>query len=73
VLSYGDQALADLRDADTPIETIIRRFDVGDQPRARCLRALADKRESHLEGLIASAIFGSSTGSSNDRGGLGGP
>jgi ATPase subunit of ABC transporter with duplicated ATPase domains len=38
VLGYGDQALADLRDADTPIETIIRRFDVGDQ-RARSLLA----------------------------------
>jgi ATPase subunit of ABC transporter with duplicated ATPase domains len=35
VLGYGDQALADLRDADTPMDTIIRRcFDVGDQ-RAR--------------------------------------
>jgi ATPase subunit of ABC transporter with duplicated ATPase domains len=38
VLGYGDQALADLRDADTPIGTIIRRFDVGDQ-RARALLA----------------------------------
>ncbi len=38
VLGYADQALADLRDADTPMETIIRRFDVGDQ-RARALLA----------------------------------
>ncbi|MBB4274398.1 ABC-F family ATP-binding cassette domain-containing protein [Rhizobium mongolense] len=38
VLGYGDQALADLRDADTPMDTIIRRFDVGDQ-RARALLA----------------------------------
>ncbi|MFA1674316.1 ABC-F family ATP-binding cassette domain-containing protein [Rhizobium mongolense] len=37
-LGYGDQALADLRDADTPMDTIIRRFDVGDQ-RARALLA----------------------------------
>ncbi|MBY4628731.1 ABC-F family ATP-binding cassette domain-containing protein [Rhizobium croatiense] len=38
VLGYGDQALADLADGDTPIGTIIRRFDVGDQ-RARALLA----------------------------------
>jgi ATPase subunit of ABC transporter with duplicated ATPase domains len=38
VLGYGDQALADLADSDTPIGTIIRRFDVGDQ-RARALLA----------------------------------
>ncbi len=38
VLGYGDQALADLDDADTPMETIIRRFEVGDQ-RARALLA----------------------------------
>lgn len=38
VLGYGDQALADLADKDTPIGTIIRRFDVGDQ-RARALLA----------------------------------
>jgi len=38
VLGYGDQALADLRDADTPMETIVRRFDIGDQ-RARALLA----------------------------------
>ncbi|MBP1860157.1 ABC-F family ATP-binding cassette domain-containing protein [Rhizobium herbae] len=38
VLGYGDQALADLRDAETPMETIIRRFDIGDQ-RARALLA----------------------------------
>src|SRR5258707_2766708 len=36
VLGYCDQALADLADADTPMDTIIRRFDVGDQ-RARAL------------------------------------
>jgi ATPase subunit of ABC transporter with duplicated ATPase domains len=38
VLGYCDQALADLADADTPMHTIIRRFDVGDQ-RARALLA----------------------------------
>ncbi len=38
VLGYGDQALADLSDTDTPMETIIRRFDIGDQ-RARALLA----------------------------------
>jgi len=38
VLGYGDQALAGLGDADTPMHTIIRRFDVGDQ-RARSLLA----------------------------------
>lgn len=38
VLGYGDQALAGLADADTPMRTIIRRFDVGDQ-RARALLA----------------------------------
>jgi ATPase subunit of ABC transporter with duplicated ATPase domains len=37
-LGYGDQALADLADAETPMQTIIRRFDVGDQ-RARSLLA----------------------------------
>ena len=40
VLGYSDQALADLKDKDTPMETIIRRFDVGDQ-RARELLASA--------------------------------
>jgi len=38
VLGYCDQALACLSDADTPMHTIIRRFDVGDQ-RARALLA----------------------------------
>jgi ATPase subunit of ABC transporter with duplicated ATPase domains len=38
VLGYCDQTLADLADADTPIATIARRFDVGDQ-RARALLA----------------------------------
>ncbi|WP_421870681.1 ABC-F family ATP-binding cassette domain-containing protein [Pararhizobium sp.] len=38
VLGYGDQALADLRPAETPMATIIRRFDIGDQ-RARALLA----------------------------------
>ena len=38
VLGYCDQALADLDDTDTPMQTIIRRFDVGDQ-RARALLA----------------------------------
>lgn len=37
-LGYGDQALADLRDSYTPLQTIIRRFDIGDQ-RARALLA----------------------------------
>jgi ATPase subunit of ABC transporter with duplicated ATPase domains len=34
VLGYCDQALAGLDDSDTPMRTIVRRFDVGDQ-RAR--------------------------------------
>ena len=38
VLGYCDQAFADLSDADTPMRTVIRRFDVGDQ-RARTLLA----------------------------------
>jgi ATPase subunit of ABC transporter with duplicated ATPase domains len=38
VLGYGDQALANLDDSDTPMRTIVRRFDVGDQ-RARALLA----------------------------------
>ena len=38
VLGYCDQALADLADTDTPMHTIVRRFDVGDQ-RARALLA----------------------------------
>jgi ATPase subunit of ABC transporter with duplicated ATPase domains len=38
ILGYCDQALADLVDADTPMRTIIARFDVGDQ-RARALLA----------------------------------
>jgi len=38
VLGYCDQALADLADTDTPMRTIIRRFEVGDQ-RARALLA----------------------------------
>jgi ATPase subunit of ABC transporter with duplicated ATPase domains len=38
VLGYGDQALADLHNDDTPMGTIIRRFDIGDQ-RARALLA----------------------------------
>ncbi len=38
VLGYSDQALATLRDADTPMDTIVRRFEVGDQ-RARALLA----------------------------------
>jgi ATPase subunit of ABC transporter with duplicated ATPase domains len=38
VLGYCDQNLADLADGDTPMNTIIRRFDVGDQ-RARSLLA----------------------------------
>ncbi|MCJ8053278.1 ATP-binding cassette domain-containing protein [Shinella curvata] len=38
VLGYGDQALSDLSDTETPHGTIIHRFDVGDQ-RARSLLA----------------------------------
>ena len=38
VLGYCDQALAGLDDSDTPMRTIVRRFDVGDQ-RARTLLA----------------------------------
>ena len=38
MLGYCDQALAGLADADTPMRTIVRRFDVGDQ-RARALLA----------------------------------
>ncbi len=38
VLGYCDQALADLIDTQTPMHTIVRRFDVGDQ-RARALLA----------------------------------
>jgi len=37
-LGYCDQALAGLADADTPMRTIVRRFEVGDQ-RARALLA----------------------------------
>jgi len=38
VLGYCDQTLSDLADGDTPINTIIRRFEIGDQ-RARSLLA----------------------------------
>jgi ATPase subunit of ABC transporter with duplicated ATPase domains len=38
VLGYSDQALAGLSDTDTPMHTVVRRFDVGDQ-RARALLA----------------------------------
>ncbi len=38
VLGYGDQALADMDDSLTPHQTIIHRFDIGDQ-RARSLLA----------------------------------
>lgn len=38
VLGYGDQALADLRDDDTPLAMINRRFEIGDQ-RTRALLA----------------------------------
>lgn len=40
VLGYGDQALADLRDDDTPLAMINRRFEVGDR-RTRALLASA--------------------------------
>jgi ATPase subunit of ABC transporter with duplicated ATPase domains len=38
VLGYCDQALAGLSDTDTPMHSIVRRFDIGDQ-RARALLA----------------------------------
>ena len=38
VLGYGDQALADLADRETPMHSLVHRFDVGDQ-RARSLLA----------------------------------
>ena len=38
VLGYADQALADIPDTCTPMDTILRRFDIGDQ-RARALLA----------------------------------
>ena len=38
VMGYSDQALATLGDADTALETVVRRFDVGEQ-RARALLA----------------------------------
>jgi ATPase subunit of ABC transporter with duplicated ATPase domains len=38
VLGYCDQALADLADTETPMRSLVRRFDVGDQ-RARALLA----------------------------------
>jgi ATPase subunit of ABC transporter with duplicated ATPase domains len=38
VLGYGDQALADLDDSDTPINVLIQRFELSDQ-RARTLLA----------------------------------
>lgn len=38
VLGYSDQALSELNDKFTPLETIIRRFDIGDQ-KARSLLA----------------------------------
>ena len=38
VLGYCDQALADLADTETPMRSLVRRFDIGDQ-RARALLA----------------------------------
>jgi ATPase subunit of ABC transporter with duplicated ATPase domains len=38
VLGYCDQALAGLEDSETPLRTIVRRFEIGDQ-RARALLA----------------------------------
>jgi ATPase subunit of ABC transporter with duplicated ATPase domains len=38
VLGYGDQALADLRDSDTPMDILTRRFELSD-PRVRSLLA----------------------------------
>jgi ATPase subunit of ABC transporter with duplicated ATPase domains len=38
VLGYSDQALADLRPSESPMETVLRRFDLGDQ-RSRSLLA----------------------------------
>jgi hypothetical protein len=42
VLGYGDQALADLDDHETPMRTIIRRFDIGDAS-----GAVAARRRRH--------------------------
>ena len=55
VLGYCDQALAGLADADTPMRTIIHRFDVGDQ-RARTLLAgagLSIERQSRPIGKLS--------------------
>jgi len=56
VLGYGDQALGDVSDSDTPMQTVTRRFDVGEQ-RARALLAgagmaveLQEKRVGQLSG-----------------------
>ena len=56
VLGYGDQALADLSDADTPMGTVIRRFDIGDQ-RARALLAGAGM-SVELQGRPISQLSG---------------
>jgi ATPase subunit of ABC transporter with duplicated ATPase domains len=55
VLGYGDQALADLSDDDTPFATVTRRFDVGDL-RARSLLAgagLGVDMQSRAIGLLS--------------------
>jgi ATPase subunit of ABC transporter with duplicated ATPase domains len=56
VLGYSDQALSELNDKFTPLETIIRRFDIGDQ-KARSLLAgagmnidMQGKAVAHLSG-----------------------
>jgi len=55
VLGYCDQALAGLDDGETPMHTIVRRFDVGDQ-RARTLLAgcgLAIEKQSRPVGQLS--------------------
>ncbi|WP_413987810.1 ATP-binding cassette domain-containing protein [Labrys okinawensis] len=55
VLGYGDQALADLVDEETPMHAIVHRFDVGDQ-RARSLLAgagIAIEKQSRPIGRLS--------------------
>lgn len=56
VLGYSDQALSELNDHHTPLETVMRRFDIGDQ-KARSLLAgagmnidIQSKAVLHLSG-----------------------
>jgi energy-coupling factor transporter ATP-binding protein EcfA2 len=45
-LGYCDQTLAVLADADTPMRTIVRRFDVGDQSARTLLAAAINRRRT---------------------------